>query len=345
MSRTNALQFHRNGSRPMSSVPGAENSSRAAARGAWWRTGLDLCRPYEWVTLAYLGLSGLFLAIFHGNLPGAWIHFLIRCGIAGAIFALVWAAWRWPSAGLRFARHWYPLALFIFFFEELHYLCHLIFAQWFDAWLIEFDFALFRAHPTVWLEQFATPARNDLMAFFYLTYYFYTVVLAGLLYGKRQWRAFWVLMTATAVAYAMGYVIAILFPVEGPYHTLAAMQRGGLEGGPATALMNVIQRFGRVHGAAFPSLHVAGAFVAVLGAWRYARRMFWVFLPLFMAMCVSTVYGRYHYVADIFGGLIIGGMGWLLGRRWEAREAEEVEEVDEVEDSEAAAASRRRLFR
>jgi membrane-associated phospholipid phosphatase len=36
-------------------------------------------------------------------------------------------------------------------------------------------------------------------------------------------------------------------------------------------------------------------------------------LPLVLCMCVSTVYGRYHYVADIFGGVITGTLGYLIG--------------------------------
>jgi membrane-associated phospholipid phosphatase len=36
-------------------------------------------------------------------------------------------------------------------------------------------------------------------------------------------------------------------------------------------------------------------------------------LPLVLCMCVSTIYGRYHYVADIFGGVITGTLGYLIG--------------------------------
>jgi membrane-associated phospholipid phosphatase len=82
-----------------------------------------------------------------------------------------------------------------------------------------------------------------------------------------------------------------------------------------------------VHGAAFPSLHVAGSFVALLGAREYARRLFWIFLPFFAAMCVSTVYGRYHYVADIFGGLLIGAMGFWLAQMSKEKRVKEVEDV------------------
>lgn len=290
----------------------------------WWRAALQRCGAYERVTLGYLGVSNLLLAVFRNHLPGAGNYFLLHSVIGAGILALVWAAEQWPSAGLRFARHWYPFALFIFFFEELHHIVHLIFPGWFDHWLIAFDFELFGAHPTVWIEQFAAPAMNDMMAFFYLTYYFYTVVLVGVLYARKEWQKFWMVMTATALAYTIGYLIALAFPIEGPFHTLRALQQGPLEGGPVTALMGFIQRFGRVHGAAFPSLHVAGSFVALLCARQFARRLFWIFLPLFAAMCVSTVYGRYHYVVDIFGGLIVGAIGFWLGSKLQVKEVEEV---------------------
>jgi membrane-associated phospholipid phosphatase len=293
----------------------------------WWRAALKNCGPYEWVTLGYLVALNVLLVVFHKNLSGAAKYFLLHCAMATGILALVWAAQRWPSATTHFVRHWYPFALFIFFFEELHYLVHLVFSGWFDRWLIAFDFGLFGTHPTVWLEQFAAPGMNDVMAFYYLTYYLYTVALAGVLFARKERRNYWVVMTATAVAYIIGYLTALAFPIEGPYHTLRALQRGPLEGGAVTALMNVIQRFGRVHGAAFPSLHVAGAFVALLGARNFVRSLFWVFLPLFVAMCVSTVYGRYHYVADVFGGLFIGAAGFWLAQPRETRREREVEEV------------------
>jgi len=30
-------------------------------------------------------------------------------------------------------------------------------------------------------------------------------------------------------------------------------------------------------------------------------------------MCVSTLWGRYHYAADILGGLLAGTLGYLIG--------------------------------
>jgi membrane-associated phospholipid phosphatase len=36
-------------------------------------------------------------------------------------------------------------------------------------------------------------------------------------------------------------------------------------------------------------------------------------LPLVFCMAVSTVWGRYHYIADVFGGVITGTLGYIIG--------------------------------
>jgi membrane-associated phospholipid phosphatase len=86
-----------------------------------------------------------------------------------------------------------------------------------------------------------------------------------------------------------------------------------LSGGFCTHLINWLESYVLVHGAAFPSAHVAGSTVAILASWRYRRRLFWICLPFFLCMCVSTVYGRYHYVADVLAGLVTGAWGFHAG--------------------------------
>ena len=295
---------------------------RVAASG--WRQALRACGAFEWVALAYLGISGALILIFRKNLPGAAAYspalaglawFALQVGVAAILIALSWAASRWPSRGVVFARHWYPHLFFLFCFEELHFLVHLIFPGWFDRWLIAFDYWLVGVHPTVWLEQFAGPTLNDFMQMAYITYFLYLIVLGGILYARDEWRAYWSVMTSSILAYAIGYVISILFPIESPYYSLAALQRVELTGGFFTSLIGLLERFGRVHGAAFPSAHVSGSFVALLGAWRYRRWLFWVFLPFFLLMLFSTVYGRYHYIADVLAGLVVGAIGFSWGHR------------------------------
>ena len=215
---------------------------------------------------------------------------------------------------LYFWRHWYPHLFFLFCFEELAYLVHLVYRGWFDAKLIAFDAWLTGVNPSLWLERLAHPALNEFMQFAYFTYFVYLLILGGILYYRREMESYWAVMTYSAVGYALGYMISIFFPVQSPWFTFAGMWRGDLVGGPFTALINFIEKCGRVHGAAFPSQHVAGAMAALWGAWRHRRWLFWTFLPFVVCMCVSTVYVRNHYVADVFGGLITGTLGYFLGK-------------------------------
>lgn len=186
---------------------------------------------------------------------------------------------------------------------------------WQDAKLIAADYCLTGVHPAVWLEQFATPGRNDFMQFAYLTYFTYLLVVGGVLYYRRDWRGYWSVMTYSAVGYAIGYVIAICFPIESPWFSMAGAWHAPLQGGPFTATVNFIEHYGRVRGAAFPSEHVAGSVAALWGAWRHRRWLFWVMAPLVVCMCVSTVWGRYHYVVDVFAGMVTGTLGYLIGRQ------------------------------
>jgi phosphoserine phosphatase/membrane-associated phospholipid phosphatase len=268
---------------------------------------------FEWVTFVYLTwLVGIF-AVCHRGIVHAPRYLVIHLAVALVILCLATAAAHSQNKIVRFARQWYPLPLYIFFFEELEGLVHAIYPGWFDRWLIQFDLDLAGIHPSLWLARFSSPGLNDFMQFAYMTYFLYLVILPAILFVHRERIAFWTVMVSTAIAHYSVYVIAVLLPVESPYYSLASLQTKPLAGGYCTSLINLIEHFGRVHGAAFPSAHVAGSTVAILASWRYRRWLFWVCLPFFVSMCVATVYGRYHYVADVLAGLAVGTIGFLVG--------------------------------
>jgi membrane-associated phospholipid phosphatase len=291
-------------------------------RGQWLAIGAA-CGPFEWIALGYMALSSVLIAMFAENLAHPIRLLVTRACVVALVILLCRGTGilvgsespldTFTQKFWHFWRHWYPHLFFLFCFEELAHLVHLISPQWQDAKLIAFDYWLTGVNPTIWLEQFATPARNDFMQFTYITYFTYLLVLGGILYYRKDWRGYWSVMTYSAFAYAIGYLIAISFPIESPWFSMAGSWHGELRGGPFTALINFIEHYGRVRGAAFPSEHVAGSFAALWGAWRHRRWLFWVMLPLVLCMCVSTIYGRYHYVADIFGGITTGTLGYLIG--------------------------------
>jgi membrane-associated phospholipid phosphatase len=201
----------------------------------------------------------------------------------------------------------------LYCFEELANLMTLVTPHWQDPKLIGFDHWLTGVHPSVWLEQFATPFRNEAMQLVYFTYFTYLLIVGLVLYVRREWLAYWSVMSYSMAGYSIGYLIAVFFPIESPWFAMAGWWKGPLTGGPFTALMTFIEHYGRVRGAAFPSAHITGATAAMWGAWRFRRWLFWAMLPVFVPMCVSTIWGRYHYVADVLAGLLAGTLGYLIG--------------------------------
>jgi membrane-associated phospholipid phosphatase len=310
--------------------------------GAWSLAGeiLDPCGGFEWIALFYLALSGALMVIFHQNIPHPALYVVAHFGVFAVILLIVNAADRFSrgefsrtriAPTLRWFRDWYPQLVFLFCFEELRILVHLIVPVWRDSALIAFDHRLTGVYPAVWLAQFSNFWLNEAMQVAYTSYFLFLTILAASIYRRRRvhadasrardpfaadaLRAFWTVMTASVIAYSIGYVISIFFPVEAPFFAMRSFRLPPLAGGPATSLINFIEAWGRVRGGAFPSAHVSGSFVALLGAWRYRRYLFWVFLPLFIAMCVSTIYCRYHYIADVFAGILVGAIGFILAER------------------------------
>jgi membrane-associated phospholipid phosphatase len=279
------------------------------------------CGMFEWVALGYLGVSSVLILFFAENLLHPMRLIGIQVFVAVVILVLCRAKARRRTDGSvgptswYFWRCWYPHLFFLFCFEELGRLVHLLQPGWQDAKLIAFDHWLTGVNPSLWLERFKHPALNEFMQFAYFTYFLFLLILGAILYHRREWESYWAVMTYSAVGYSLGYIIAMLFPVESPWFTFAGMWHGELAGGPFTAVIDLIEKCGRVHGAAFPSQHVAGAMAALWGAWRHRRWLFWVFLPFVFCMCVSTVYVRNHYVADVFAGMVTGTLGYVIGCR------------------------------
>jgi membrane-associated phospholipid phosphatase len=312
--------------RPAASLPAAESEPlrvwqtlKRTIAEAWAASG-----AFEWMALGYLSTTSVLICVFSENLSHP-LPLLAAQAMAATIILILCrvqarAAVRELQAGPSFSagwwhfwRHWYPHLFFLFCFEELAYLMTLVTPHWQDASLITADYWLTGVHPSVWLEQFATPLRNDAMQFVYFTYFTYLLIVAGLLYFRKDWRGYWSVMTYSMAGYMIGYFIAMFFPIESPWFSMAGWWKGPLRGGPFTAMMSFIEHYGRVRGAAFPSAHVTGATAALWGAWKYRRWLFWALLPFYVGMCLSTVWGRYHYLADVLGGIITGTIGYGIG--------------------------------
>ncbi len=266
------------------------------------------------LTLLYLAFVGLLLAFSPNPIEKRGKLLVAHVGFALMIAAFAYFRQR-KTPVLHFLSYWYPLGLSGFFFEEIHSIVHIIFRGWFDVGLIKFDYAMFGAHPTVWFEQHISYWLTETMNFFYFMYWPLIPALALLLWLRNQ-KQFTEFVFALCLSYSLCYLVFIFFPVEGPYHTLRQLQTvHEMPGWIFTHLVELVEKHGRIHGGAFPSAHVAGSFVATIAAYRFSRKLGHVVLILALGVCVSAVYGRYHYAVDIWGGMVMAAVGSWIGRK------------------------------
>jgi membrane-associated phospholipid phosphatase len=222
----------------------------------------------------------------------------------------------------EFAHDWLPMIFFVTAFEEVSFLSLAVRGAWQNPYLIAWESAVLAAPPAEWLRRWASPWFSELLEFGYLSFYPLYPVVAGMLWA---WRgrpgcagAFRRLTDALSVTYAFCYTVYLLFPTRSPSHNVglnfAALPHSG---GPFHFLVRLIQSRGGVHGNAFPSSHIAVAFVGLVFVVRYFPRAAPWLLVCVLLMCGGAVNDGYHYALDVIAGALLGmavGVGFV-GRR------------------------------
>ena len=68
--------------------------------------------------------------------------------------------------------------------------------------------------------------------------------------------------------------------------------------------------------AAMPSLHNAGALMFLLFAWKYGRPLLPPFALAFGFIVITSIATRWHYVADLPVGWLLGWVSFRIGERF-----------------------------
>jgi membrane-associated phospholipid phosphatase len=289
--------------------------------------------PADKVVIAYLVVITVLILIFSYRIDG-WLWLCAAHGIAvGFVWLLSWldrtspAVAAYPSLPIsspqagriaHFIHGWYPVALIPTTFKELGYLIPRIHPRDFDTPLAAIDYWIFGTHPTVWLERFTWPPLTELLQICYPTYYLLPIILGAVIWrsGNAEGFRFWVFVVA--FGFYLSYLGYIAVPAIGPRflpQILEAQTR------PLTGMLfyqTVRDALDRAEGLTrdcFPSGHTEMTLLALYYARQFHRKTFRVLLPLGIAIIISTVYLRYHYVVDVAAGALLAGAVILSARR------------------------------
>jgi len=280
---------------------------------------LDI-RIFDIPTLSYLFLWIILILIFWSRIPLA-LEFLI-CHLVLLSIILIWIIKPPQLKIARVARHYYAVAYLFISFGFLNHLIPVLNPDTIDLTLIQWDHWLFGQNPTVWLQSLQHPLFTEILQWSYLGYYFLPLsVPVGLHAAKKAYRIDEYL-TIVLIAFYLCFLGNFIFPAYGPRFFLAHLHTEPLQGiWLAEAVQHTLNNMEKIQLDAFPSGHAAIIFVLIYYTFKHVRKLFWIILPICIALLISTVYLWLHYVVDIIAGLflaifVVWSMKFLLERSY-----------------------------
>jgi membrane-associated phospholipid phosphatase len=291
----------------------------------------------DYATQGYILLVALIILALHGTSVPDWkLRIATHLGAIVLVHLLIAAQARLPTnRALDFLRHFYPILLYTWLYGESGELNQMVFHGYLDAHFLRFEQWLFGWQPGIELmDRLPVRVVAEVLYASYFSYYLMIigVGLALLLRDRRQFAHY--ISVVSLIFYAC-YLTYVFVPVVGPRILCdnivpnPPLDAIGLTAPPTVPaavaaaffyrLMALIYDHFETPGAAFPSSHVAVAIVTVYFSFLYLRRIRWFHLTVAALLCVATVYGRYHYVADIVAGVttaavLIPAANWLHRR-------------------------------
>jgi membrane-associated phospholipid phosphatase len=267
------------------------------------------------LSLFFLALLGTLTLFFSSGIP-AWGHLLATYAILAALL-IFFVFWRETAKAEKIVFNLYiiyTVVMILVIFNSLGGLISGMQREKLDAYLIRIDYMLFGTHPTVWMERFISPFATSVLQFAYISYYLMPVSLGFTLIAKARRTGFERAFFGIVLCFYLSYVGYILVPAVGPRFTLNHIQTTGLEAPPfILALQETLNRLEQNKTDAFPSGHTAIALVSLYYAWKLREKFLTrILLPLVLALIVSTVYLRYHYVIDVIAGIALAGLTVVL---------------------------------
>jgi membrane-associated phospholipid phosphatase len=259
-------------------------------------------RPEEVVALIFLFGFGVIAVGYRFSVMWDPITVLVYLAPALMIGAIAAAGERSGKRFWRVVRDFLPFLLVIWGYENMHLVTETLHFEDKHRWLIAADEWMFGGvNPLVWLQRCVSPLLTKLMLAAYSGYFFYTPILAMMLYRRGQIDGFRDTMLAVVMTLLLGFIGYVAVPALDPAFTMRDRFSVSLEGSPmAKRALDLYQISAlAVPRDCFPSLHTAITLVTLIFAWRMWRGCFWMLLPLAAALVFSTVYLRFHYVIDL----------------------------------------------
>jgi len=265
-------------------------------------------RPSEWLFLSYFAYVVVLSAIFrdrpHLHVSQPLIYFF-------AAFALFLSLRRLQRGRLEtviaIVRDWLPIIVLLVAFREMELFVPAKYDLVLESGWIKLDQIVLHDWRLRALIERTGTAAPLYFEFCYLLVYGLAVFTLGwiaALDNRRLIDYFWaVYLSGTLSAYAL----FPFFPSLPPRYAFTLVEPPQVTTWVRTLNLELL-RGATIHAGVFPSAHVSSAFSAVWALYFIFPKKHWLahaMLVYAISVSTATVYGRYHYVADVLAGFAV----------------------------------------
>ena len=266
-------------------------------------------------TILYNLILAIFIFIFRGKIEAYAYHLAFNLSIILLVLFLSFG--RKSRLAVGTVSRWYPLGLYALFYYQTGLINTVVVPHFLDGFFMNLDVLIFGKFPGFFLH--GNPGNAFLDEFFHFFYFsFYLIIpLTGILLSRKDVSLFESFVFQLSSLFYVCYFIFIILPVEGP---IALRTEYAHHEGPFRTLVDFIYAKGENPGAAFPSSHVAAAFLVAWWGGTHFKRMKIFYWLTFLFLSISTVYCMFHYAVDVMAGVLLGGLAiltfhWARGKR------------------------------
>ena len=205
-----------------------------------------------------------------------------------------------------FLRQWYPVLIYTFMYEEVGRINHIIFPYFLDRFFVNIDKFIFGFQPSIEFQKtFPNKFLAEYLYFSYFSYYLLPFVVCVPLYVKKMYRQFSEVIFTISLTFYFCYLFFIIFPVAGPRFFIPEAFGSPINGFFFAKILKFILDNAEIEGGAFPSSHVAIALQLLFFTYKYLPAIRIPMTVLVISLALATVYGRFHYAIDVFGGTLV----------------------------------------
>jgi membrane-associated phospholipid phosphatase len=279
-------------------------------------------RASEWLLLAFFAYIALLIPFFRDRPRLHGQPLVLLCCAIALIAVIAYGERLRLGRPVSYARDWLPLGLTLVAFREMELFEPLRFdLRWETVWA-EWDCLFLNGWHVIQLVDVLGKAIPCYLELSYLFVYGVAAYCLLLLYAKKERsridRFFTIYLTGTLLAYAL----FPYFPSQPPRIAFPHACPPPITAWPRAVNLAILHA-ATIHAGVFPSAHVSSTFSAAWAMFLVLPRrkvIGWVLVAYAVSVSIATVYGRYHYTADVAAGFGVSLAAAALAIMLRARE-------------------------